>query len=372
VGSVLAMLPHPELAETWRTARPEPDLLHLDSAAAGRSSRSVLSAVTAHLEREARTGGYVAAALAAPELDRARADLAGLLGHAPEDTVLTESAVSALSALLEAWRLPPGSAVLVSPGEYGPNLALFARWGLVVEPMDTADAVGHVDLDALRTRLAARPPALVHLCHLGSHRGVVQPAAEVVDLARGAGVPVVVDAAQALGHVDTALGADAVYATSRKWLAGPRGVGVLAVRPGLLDVPTAGLESAEAFVAGRIGLGVALAEHLALDPSRVHTALAARGRATREALDGTAGWRTVEPVDEPSATTTLAPPVGWTDAQVETAQQQLLVEHRVLVTLAGPWRAPLEAAGTVLRVSPHLDATAEDLDRLARALAAVS
>ena len=41
------------------------------------------------------------------------------------------------------------------------------------------------------------------------------------------------DAAQSLGHVDVDLGADAVYATSRKWLAGPRGVGVLCVRPSL-------------------------------------------------------------------------------------------------------------------------------------------
>ena len=372
LGTVARMLLHPELADAWRTARPEPALLHLDSAAAGRSSSAVLAAVTAHLEREAAIGGYVAADEAAPRLDRVRSDVAGLLGHAPEDTVFTESAVSALAVLLEAWRLPAGSTVLVSPGEYGPNLEQFRRWGLVVEPMATADAVGHVDLDALRTRLEASPPALVHLCHLGSHRGVVQPAADVVTIARLAGVPVVVDAAQALGQVDSALGADAVYATSRKWLAGPRGVGVLAVRPGLLDTPTSTLESAEAFVAGRIGLGVAVAEHLALGPDRVRARLAAQGRATREAVDGVAGWRTAEPHDEGSATTTLAPPSGWTDAQVETARERLLVEQRVLVTLAAAWRAPLEASGTVLRVSPHLDAAAEDLDQLARALVAVS
>ena len=42
-------------------------------------------------------------------------------------------------------------------------------------------------------------------------------------------MPLWVDAAQALGHVDTACGADVLYATSRKWLTGPRGVGLLAV-----------------------------------------------------------------------------------------------------------------------------------------------
>jgi hercynylcysteine S-oxide lyase len=53
----------------------------------------------------------------------------------------------------------------------------------------------------------------------------VQPVAAAAALCRAAGVPLWVDAAQALGHVDAACGADAVYATSRKWLTGPRGVG---------------------------------------------------------------------------------------------------------------------------------------------------
>ena len=52
-------------------------------------------------------------------------------------------------------------------------------------------------------------------------------------LCREAGVPLVVDAAQSLGHTDVDLGADVVYGTSRKWLAGPRGVGVLVARPAI-------------------------------------------------------------------------------------------------------------------------------------------
>ena len=43
---------------------------------------------------------------------------------------------------------------------------------------------------------------------------------------RGGRAAVGVDAAQAFGHADTACGADAIYATSRKWLTGPRGVGL--------------------------------------------------------------------------------------------------------------------------------------------------
>jgi hypothetical protein len=52
----------------WRDRRPPAARLHLDSAAAGRSSLATLAAAAAHAEREAATGGYVAAAEAEPLL----------------------------------------------------------------------------------------------------------------------------------------------------------------------------------------------------------------------------------------------------------------------------------------------------------------
>ena len=48
---------------------------------------------------------------------------------------------------------------------------------------------------------------------------------------------------------------------------------------------------------------------------------------------------------------------------------RLLAEHRVLVTAVGRERARDELTGPVLRVSPHLDATLDDLDALAAGLA---
>src|SRR5207237_2568804 len=112
--------------------------------------------------------------------------------------------------------------------------------------------------------------------------------------------------AQSLGHTDTDIGADAVYSTSRKWLTGPRGVGVLCVRRSLAEEltpvlpeppdvpPLRAFESGEAHVAGRVGLGVAVGEHLAAGPDGVRARLAALGRAARVLLDGVAGWRAGE------------------------------------------------------------------------------
>jgi pyridoxal 5-phosphate dependent beta-lyase len=371
----VVQLLHADLGDSWRAVRPRPAGRHLDSAACSRQSTKVLDAVASHARQEAELGGYVAEATAEHLLQQGRAVLGGLAGMAAADVAFVESASAALGALLAAWRLPPGSRVGCVPGEYAPNIAQLGAAGLAPEPLPVDD-VGRVDLDALERLLDTAPPAFVHLTHVGSHRGVVQPAPEVAFLCREAGVRLVIDAAQSLGHADVDVGADAVYFPSRKWLAGPRGVGVLCVRPSLAaeltpllrvpDVPPAQLlESREAHVAGRVGLVVAVGEHLAAGPERVRQRLAALGRATRLLLDGAAGWSVVEPVDEPTAITTLRPPDG---ADVVATRTRLLAEHGIVTTAIGPERAPGEMTGPVLRISPHVDTTVDDLEALAAAL----
>ncbi len=369
-------LPHDDLGASWRAARPRPAGRHLDTAACSRQSNRVLEAVAHHARHEAELGGYVAEAAAQDLLQQGRSVLAGLVGMAAADLAFVESAQAALATLLAGWRLPAGSRVAILPGEYAPNTAMLRAAGLTPVPLPV-DGVGRVVPEELERLLAADPPAAVHLTHVPSHRGVAQPAREVVALCRAAGVPLVLDAAQSLGQLDVDLGADAVYGTSRKWLAGPRGVGFLCVRPALAarltpvlppaaDLPPMrAFESGEAHVAGRVGLVLAVGEHLAAGPERVRARLAALGRAGREVLDGAAGWRVVEPVDEPTATTTLAPPDG---VDVVATRARLLAEQGIVTTAIGVERAPGEMTGPVLRVSPHVDSALDDLETLAAAL----
>jgi len=365
----------------WTDGRPPPALLHLDSASAGRSSEAVLDAVAAHARRAAQVGAYVAGAEAEPEIEAGRSALAELVGSDAEGVAFVESASAARTALLTAWPWHNGDTVGVLAGEWGPNLEAFATRGLDVVGLD-ADAAGHLDLAAFERRLATSPPAVVHLTHVASHRGLVQPVAAAAALCRAAGVPLWVDAAQALGHLDTSVGADVVYATSRKWLAGPRGVGVLAVAPPYRDAlcvprsallppnlpPVRYLESGEAHVAGRVGLALAVEEYLAAGPAAVRARLAEVGRLTREVLD-MPGWTVAGELDEPCAITSLRPIAGQDVAEV---RARLLAEHGILTTACTPARAPREGAGHLLRVSPHVDLTREALARLREALPEVS
>ena len=87
---------------------------------------------------------------------------------------------------------------------------------------------------------------------------------------------------------------------------------------------------------------------------------------TREALADVKGWRVVEPLDEPTAITTLSPLDGTDPAKV---RAWLIAEHRIVTTYAEVQRAPFEMATPVLRASPHVDGTPEELEQFAEILA---
>jgi pyridoxal 5-phosphate dependent beta-lyase len=338
--------------------------------------------MAAHAEREAAVGAYVAQAEAGAVLEAGRASLASMLGVAAGGLAFTESASAAREKLLSAWPVHAGDTVAVVPSEWGPSLSAFAGCGLHITEL-AVHGDGTVDLGQLQRLLAGAPPALVHLTQVASHRALVQPVTQAAQLCRAAGVPLWVDAAQALGHVDTACGADALYATSRKWLTGPRGVGMLAVaepwwerlrvrasplaRSGLPEgSPVRLLESEEANVAGRVGLCTAVRQYQQTGPAKVWQRLAEIGTLTRQALSGLPGWAVTDPLTAGSAITALRPITGQDIAEVRT---RLLAEHGIITTAAGPARAPREMTQPLLRISPHVDCTPEDLALLRQALA---
>ena len=370
----------------WRERRLPAEVIHLDSAAAGRSSRATLAAAAAHAEREATVGAYVAMAEVESLLYEGQAGLAGLLGVPAAGVTFVPSAEAALDALLAIWPLSAGNkqgAVAVVPCEWGPNLHAFATRGLRITEIAT-HGDGAVDLAALERMLAGARPAFVHLTQVTSHRGLVQPVAEAAALCRAAGVPLWVDAAQALGHTDTACGADAIYATSRKWLTGPRGVGMLGVAEPWWDrlkisapdlVATARpadsspvwlIGAGEANVAAWVGLCTAVREYLQGRPASGTGSPRSAGRPGKP-------WPTCPDGRWPT------PPTPGRHRRAARGERpgdrrhraRLLDEHGIVTTAGAVTRAPREMTEPLLRISPHVDCTPEDLTRLRHALLAL-
>lgn len=369
--------------EWWRARRPGAAGTHLDTANAGRASEATLGAVAAHARLEAVHSVPAAAAAAGPVIESARRGLGSLFGVPAGGVAFVESGSAALHATLSVWPLKPGDEVAVAPGEWGPALSAYEQRGIRTTRLAT-DAGGVIDLDALERLLAKRPPAAVHLTAVATHRSLAQPCREAAELCRAAGVPLWVDAAQALGHVDCDVNADVQYAPGRKWLAGPRGVAVVAFaqrRWGELKVqppaqvlaaapanatPVRLMESIEGHIAGRVGLANAVSEHLDAGPSAVARRLSIVGEMTRQVLEGATGWEVVSAAGPSTAINGLRPMAGQDVAAV---QARLQNEHEIYTTAALPWRAPLEEMdGPTLRLSPHVDCTERDLQRLRNAL----
>ncbi|OHV36385.1 aminotransferase class V-fold PLP-dependent enzyme [Pseudofrankia sp. EUN1h] len=402
-------MPSPELGRRWRAARDGLAVVHLDAAAAGATSQAVVDAQATHLAAEATLGSYGAQEGAAERLAAARSALAGLLDPTltGADVAFHHCATSGFTALLDAWPLPPGGRVGIVPSDFSSNLlALRAR--ALRDGLELVDLPvlpdGRIDVDRLRQ--GDGPAALdrldlVTFPEIPSQRGLVQPTAAVAALCRDAEVPMLLDVAQSLGQVDVAAagatgGVSAYVGTSRKWLCGPRGVGFLAVRPDFVDrlgvpaptgytarwepdpvAPGGGrlvafggvgrFDVGEAPVAARVGLAVALAEHVEAGPERVRARVQALGGAARRRLDAVAGWRLGEDLDSPSGIVTLRPPSGVDPAAVRGRLQR---EENVLATAIDETRA--RDAVPALRVSPHVYSTLADLDRFAEALERVT
>ena len=211
-----------------------------NNAGASLQPRPVVARVIEHLRLEEQVGGYEAADRVAPELEGLYGSVARLLHCAPEEIALQENATRAWEMAFYSLHFAAGDRIVTSANEYASNYIAFLqvaqRTGAEICVVES-DQAGEVDLEALR-RLLDQRVKLIALTHVPTNGGLVQPAAQVGELAQRAGIPFLLDATQSAGqmHLDVnALGCDMLCATGRKYLRGPRGTGFLYVRSGMLE-----------------------------------------------------------------------------------------------------------------------------------------
>ncbi|MBF6476700.1 aminotransferase class V-fold PLP-dependent enzyme, partial [Nocardia cyriacigeorgica] len=209
-------------------------LVFLDSAGSSLPPRVVTDTVIAHLRREAEVGGYRAANERLDDLAAVKQSIARLINATPASIALSDSATRSWADFFYSVPLRPGDRVLISGSDYASNaIAALQRArasGATVEHIPS-DGTGQLDLDAFATLIDDRVK-LVSLLHAPTNGGLVNPAAEATRIAHEAGALVVLDACQSAGQIplDVAeLGVDALSATGRNWLRGPRGTGFLYV-----------------------------------------------------------------------------------------------------------------------------------------------
>ncbi|WP_069162322.1 aminotransferase class V-fold PLP-dependent enzyme [Nocardia altamirensis] len=376
----------------------DPGLVFLDSAGSSLPPQVVLDTTVNHLRREAEVGGYRAANERLADLAAVKTSIGTLINAAPTSIALSDSASRSWTDFFYSIPLAEGDRILISEADYASNaIAALQRaraTGATVETIPS-DGNGQLDLDAL-TALVDERVKVVSVLHAPTNGGLVNPAAEATRIAHSVGALVLLDACQSTGQlpIDVAdLDVDALSATGRKWLRGPRGTGFLYVRPELaatmepqrLDLhsaawtgpdeyrlaPDAGrFEFWECDVAGRLGLGAAVDYLLELGPDNVYAAVAARAEHLRTRLPEIDGVTVRDLGVRRSGIVSFT--VAGIDS-IEVRDRLAAQDITVTVSHAGSTLLDMTWRGltSVVRASPHYFVSFEELDRFVAAVAAL-
>ena len=203
-------------------------------------------------------------------IERARGQVAALLGCTPEEIVFTgggsEADNLAIKGIAEANQAR-GDHLITAQIEHPAVLATcryLERRGFRVTYLPV-DRYGRVNLDDVQQAIIPRT-ILITIMHANNEMGTLQPLAAIGDLARERGIPFHTDAAQSVGKLPTRvaeLGVDLLTVAGHKLYA-PKGVGALFVRHGLRLEPLihgagheGGRRAGTENTAGIVGLGEA-------------------------------------------------------------------------------------------------------------------
>lgn len=369
--------------------------IFFNNAGASLQPRPVVARVIEHLRLEEQIGGYEAADRVTAELEAVYGSVARLLHCAADEIALQENATRGWEMAFYSLRFAAGDRIVTSANEYASNYIAFLqvaqRTGAEIHVVES-DQAGEVDLEALRKLLDDRVK-LIALTHLPTNGGLVQPAAQVGELAKRAGIPFLLDATQSAGqiHLDVqALGCDMLCATGRKYLRGPRGTGFLYVRrsmleqmePPLLDMHAADwisqdkfavrgdakrFETWESAAATRLGLGVAIEYALALGLKNIERRVQELGALLRERLGKVKGV-TIQDLGRVRSGLVTFTCEGHAAGEV----MQGLKEQGIAVRVSDrpSTRIDMERRGLeeLVRASVHYYNTEEEIERLCEAV----
>ncbi|MFT4639332.1 MAG: cysteine desulfurase/selenocysteine lyase [Verrucomicrobiales bacterium] len=221
-------------------------LVYLDNAATAQKPNVVIDAVADFYRQDnanIHRGVHFLSMQATARYDKARERIAQALGAPePREVLFVRGATEATNLVAQCFlrpRLKPGDEILVTEMEHHGNIIpwqlIAAETGATVRAIPITDA-GELDLNVVEAALTERT-RMLSFTHVSNVLGTINPAKEIVALAKARGIPVFVDGAQAIPHGPVNvqdLDCD-FYTFSGHKVYGPDGIGILYGRAELLN-----------------------------------------------------------------------------------------------------------------------------------------
>jgi selenocysteine lyase/cysteine desulfurase len=213
-------------------------IVNLNNGGVSPAPAIVQEAMKRHLDYSNEAPVYTMWQVLEPQIEGVRQRLARSFGVDAEEIALTRNASEGLQICQLGMDLERGDEVLTTTHDYGRMINTFRqrerREGIVMKqfslPVPIEDKNEVVQL--FESNITDKTKVIL-MCHIVNITGQILPVKEVVQMARGYGIPVIVDGAHSFAQWDFThadLDCD-FYATSlHKWLFAPHGTGMLYVR----------------------------------------------------------------------------------------------------------------------------------------------
>jgi selenocysteine lyase/cysteine desulfurase len=376
----------PDDESYWSTIRAQytrsPDFINLENGYFGMPANPVRAALRRYQDEVDRENAFFLRTRWPARLARVKALLADFTGAAPDELLITRSAVESLNILLQGYPFEPGDAILMARHDYDSSHAivrmLAERKGVAVVQVDVPydledeDAIADLYADAVTPR--TRVLLLTHIVH---RTGRIMPVARLAALARGRGIDAIVDGAHALAQLTFTipqLGAPFAAYNLHKWVGAPLGTGLLYIaRERIADIaPLYGdVSSARGDIdkLGHVGtvppapimaVEDALAFHAAIGGRNKEARLRWLARRWMDQVADVPGVRLYTPRD-PRQHCALGA-FGIDGVAAPEVVRRLLDEYGIFTVVR-------KFGDTeIVRVTPHLYSGPEDLDALADAI----
>ncbi len=220
-----------------RTVNGKP-LVYLDNGATTQKPKQVVDAIQAyytHINSNIHRGVHHLSQQATDAYEITRRKVRGFINAAHEhEVILTSGTTHGINLVASCFGkafIKPGDEIIISAMEHHSNIV---PWHMLCEDRGAVLRIipvteeGELDMDAYRALLNERTK-LVAVTYVSNALGTINPVNELIELAHRAGVPVLLDAAQAVQHLPIdvqELDVDFLVFSGHK-MYGPTGVGVL-------------------------------------------------------------------------------------------------------------------------------------------------